>query len=327
MGDDVRRFSGSCGARGLRRTVPVTGTFDAATEPPCGASSATPAWPWTASSARRRGLRLVRADERSDGDLVRPRPLRQPHRLRRSACARDTLGVAHKTLPCGTQVTFYRGGRFVTVAVIDRGPFRRGVVLGPDRRAARRIGLASSTVRCARSTRAARGTDRRRAPRGWPPSRTALEHRSIGAGGGVEPVRGEPVSGRVLRVIPATGPAGSRSCRAGIHPPSRSCAGQAVEDEQHGLLHASSERPPSPRAPRAVGGGDLGRERVRAVRTGIDIPVTGHLGFPEEPRASTTARAVPKMNQTSRIPTTIRPLPAGADAARHRSPGRDRRIG
>ena len=38
-----------------------------------------------------------------------------------------TLGVAHKTLPCGTPVTFYHRGRFVTVAVIDRGPFRNGV--------------------------------------------------------------------------------------------------------------------------------------------------------------------------------------------------------
>jgi rare lipoprotein A len=49
----------------------------------------------------------------------------------RTACGkrlrRGTLGVAHKSLPCGTSVTFYRSGRFVTVPVIDRGPFRRGV--------------------------------------------------------------------------------------------------------------------------------------------------------------------------------------------------------
>jgi hypothetical protein len=34
-----------------------------------------------------------------------------------------TLGVAHKTLPCGTRVTFRNGRRSVTVPVIDRGPF------------------------------------------------------------------------------------------------------------------------------------------------------------------------------------------------------------
>ena len=37
-----------------------------------------------------------------------------------------TLGVAHRSLPCGTRVTFYRGGRFVTLKVIDRGPFANG---------------------------------------------------------------------------------------------------------------------------------------------------------------------------------------------------------
>ena len=50
---------------------------------------------------------------------------------KRTACGkrlgRRTVGVAHRTLPCGTRVTFYHGGHFATVSVIDRGPFRRGV--------------------------------------------------------------------------------------------------------------------------------------------------------------------------------------------------------
>jgi rare lipoprotein A len=37
-----------------------------------------------------------------------------------------TLGVAHRTLPCGTPVAFYYGGRSVVVPVIDRGPFGKG---------------------------------------------------------------------------------------------------------------------------------------------------------------------------------------------------------
>lgn len=38
-----------------------------------------------------------------------------------------TVGVAHKTLPCGTRVTFTLGnGRVVTAPVIDRGPFVAG---------------------------------------------------------------------------------------------------------------------------------------------------------------------------------------------------------
>jgi hypothetical protein len=37
-----------------------------------------------------------------------------------------TLGVAHKTLPCGSRVRFRYGGRTVTVRVVDRGPYVAG---------------------------------------------------------------------------------------------------------------------------------------------------------------------------------------------------------
>ncbi len=36
------------------------------------------------------------------------------------------MGVAHRTLPCGTLVTFTWAGRTVTVPVIDRGPYVSG---------------------------------------------------------------------------------------------------------------------------------------------------------------------------------------------------------
>jgi hypothetical protein len=36
------------------------------------------------------------------------------------------LGVAHKTLPCGTMVTFRYGNRAIRVPVIDRGPYIAG---------------------------------------------------------------------------------------------------------------------------------------------------------------------------------------------------------
>ena len=49
---------------------------------------------------------------------------------RRTACGkrmtRTLLGVAHKTLPCGTPVAVFYRGRSITVPVVDRGPFRRG---------------------------------------------------------------------------------------------------------------------------------------------------------------------------------------------------------
>jgi hypothetical protein len=36
---------------------------------------------------------------------------------------RDQLGVAHKTAPCGTLISFTYAGRSLTVPVIDRGPY------------------------------------------------------------------------------------------------------------------------------------------------------------------------------------------------------------
>jgi peptidoglycan hydrolase-like protein with peptidoglycan-binding domain len=67
----------------------------------------------------------------------------------RTACGRtlrrSTLGVAHRTLPCGTPVTFYHRGRFVTVSVIDRGPFRRGVEWDLTAAAAKALGMAATS--------------------------------------------------------------------------------------------------------------------------------------------------------------------------------------
>ena len=36
------------------------------------------------------------------------------------------LGVAHRTLPCGTPVSVFFAGKAITVPVIDRGPFANG---------------------------------------------------------------------------------------------------------------------------------------------------------------------------------------------------------
>jgi rare lipoprotein A len=48
----------------------------------------------------------------------------------RTACgstlSEGTLGVANKTLPCGTRVTFHYGGHTVTARVVDRGPYVAG---------------------------------------------------------------------------------------------------------------------------------------------------------------------------------------------------------
>ena len=49
---------------------------------------------------------------------------------RSTACGRTlrpgTLGVAHKTLPCGTTVKFVYHGHVLITQVIDRGPYVKG---------------------------------------------------------------------------------------------------------------------------------------------------------------------------------------------------------
>ena len=45
----------------------------------------------------------------------------------RTACGQtlttSTIGVAHKTMPCGTKLKLRHGKREVTARVIDRGPY------------------------------------------------------------------------------------------------------------------------------------------------------------------------------------------------------------
>jgi hypothetical protein len=69
---------------------------------------------------------------------------------RRTACAtkltRRTVGVAHRTLPCGTLVELYHGGRTITVPVIDRGPFVAGRDWDLTQAAAEQLGV-EATVR------------------------------------------------------------------------------------------------------------------------------------------------------------------------------------
>ena len=123
--------------------VKVTGTFDAA----------------TAAAVKRFQQEVGLAVDGVVGPQTRPRLVALMRSAKatwygpglygnRTACGkrlrRGTLGVAHKTLPCGTRVTFYRSGRFVTVPVIDRGPFRRGVAWDLTAAAAHELGMASS---------------------------------------------------------------------------------------------------------------------------------------------------------------------------------------
>lgn len=65
-----------------------------------------------------------------------------------SACGvklrKATLGVAHKTLPCGTMLDFSFHGKSITVPVIDRGPYGPGISYDLTIQAARRLGFVDT---------------------------------------------------------------------------------------------------------------------------------------------------------------------------------------
>ena len=81
----------------------ATAAFVAA---PATSVSADPSGPWHVSGATYYGPGLY-GNHTACGQTLTP----------------QTMGVAHRTLPCGTQVEFEWHGRHVVVPVIDRGPY------------------------------------------------------------------------------------------------------------------------------------------------------------------------------------------------------------
>ena len=67
---------------------------------------------------------------------------------RRTACGevlrRQTIGVANRTLPCGTRVAIYYGGHTMVVPVIDRGPYANGADWDLTEATGRALGIAGT---------------------------------------------------------------------------------------------------------------------------------------------------------------------------------------
>jgi hypothetical protein len=56
------------------------------------------------------------------------------------------MGVAHRTLPCGTPVAIYFAGRSVTVPVVDRGPFANGAHYDLTSATAEAVGMTGTST-------------------------------------------------------------------------------------------------------------------------------------------------------------------------------------
>lgn len=66
----------------------------------------------------------------------------------RTACGkrlrRSTIGVAHRTLPCGTRVTLKYRSRYVRAKVIDRGPYANGARWDLTQKTAQKLHLTTT---------------------------------------------------------------------------------------------------------------------------------------------------------------------------------------
>jgi rare lipoprotein A len=80
---------------------------------------------------------------------------------RQTACGQTlrpgTMGVAHRSLPCGTAVKFVYGGRQIVTRVIDRGPYAKGFAWDLTNGAREALGFeGSGLIRFAVATQYAR---------------------------------------------------------------------------------------------------------------------------------------------------------------------------
>jgi rare lipoprotein A len=68
---------------------------------------------------------------------------------KQTACGMElteaTVGVAHRKLPCGTQVQIALGDRVIVVPVIDRGPFANGADWDLTQAAAQQLGMTGTS--------------------------------------------------------------------------------------------------------------------------------------------------------------------------------------
>ncbi len=68
-----------------------------------------------------------------------------------------TIGLAHKTLPCGTRVLIGFRGKYIIAPVIDRGPYIAGRTWDLTAAAAKAVGLTSAGVGTVRHAIISRG--------------------------------------------------------------------------------------------------------------------------------------------------------------------------
>ena len=145
------KFSGTAPSRFAGRTIQIQRTAQPGSRSWVPAAQATIAhggsWvvDWTANQSGRLSFRaiLLRRQTTASAAATSPSLPVTVYRLsraswygpgffgHRTACGetlrKTTLGVANRSLKCGAKVSVYYNGHAITVPVIDRGPYTRGV--------------------------------------------------------------------------------------------------------------------------------------------------------------------------------------------------------
>lgn len=105
--------------------IALVGAIPVANAATGGASSYTAPAPPTASEAEAEGVDFAMPLRYAGASWYGP-GLYGRHTACGQTLRATTVGVAHKTLPCGTLVKFVFRGKSVVAPVIDRGPYIRG---------------------------------------------------------------------------------------------------------------------------------------------------------------------------------------------------------
>ena len=168
----------------------------------------------------------------------------------RTACGlilrSSTQGVAHKSLACGTLITFSYRGRTITVPVIDRGPFTGSRVWDLTEASARDLGLTSAGVdyvewRPARSERSTASTVSA-------PSQTAATSSAVQAASAPEKGPEATTAASASSSSVETGTEASEP-----HVPRATVSSTATEGGPTGAL----DRPAVPQSDAQTGGGEV----------------------------------------------------------------------
>ena len=233
----------------------------------------------------------------------------------RTACGlilrSSTQGVAHKSLACGTLITFSYRGRTITVPVIDRGPFTGSRVWDLTEASARALGLTSAGVdyvewRPARSERSTASTVSA-------PSQTAATSSAVQAASAPEKGPEATTAASASSSSVETGTEASEP-----HVPRATVSSTATEGGPTGAL----DRPAVPQSDAQTGGGgaDQGPEEQGPPSTGEGSASAGtdHASTGATPSSPKVDQSISAESDGDGADQPEQASPAGGDSSEQR---------